>query len=87
VHRIGGPRPGEVLAAMRGPLVACVPMFAGVRALSALTGAAPSVPLLVASIGVGAAVYAASAFVFARPVVMKLVKVAQAMLARRRGEA
>jgi PST family polysaccharide transporter len=87
VRRIGGPAPVTILSAVRGPLVACVPMFAGVRALAALTGAAPSVALLVASIGVGAALYAAGAFVFARPAVTKLLAVAQAMLARRRSEA
>jgi PST family polysaccharide transporter len=83
VRRIGGPRVGEVLRAVGGPLLACAPMFAAVRAVTHRGESTPTSALLLLGIAVGAAVYAAAAALFARGAVLRVAAFARALLAKR----
>ncbi len=84
VQRIGGPSPSAVFGAVRGPLLACVPMFAGVRLVHGLTGRMPPLAALAVEIAVGGFIYVVGAWFFARAPFARLVAVARSVVARRR---
>jgi acid phosphatase family membrane protein YuiD len=87
VRRADGPSVRAIFGSVSGPLLACIPMFLGVRAVHDALGARglPAVAGLTLEIASGAALYVASALVFAREPSRRLLTVANRVLARRRG--
>ena len=86
VRRAAGPSVQDVLRSIRGPLLACLPMFVGVRWVHASLvdrGVSP-MPALVLEIVAGAMIYPASALALARDSSGRLLAVARGVIARRR---
>lgn len=86
VRRAEGPTVRAVFVAVSGPLLACVPMFLGVRAVHEVL-VARGVPAIIGfamEIVSGGALYVGSALVFASEPSRRLLTVAKGVLARRR---